>query len=116
MDMARLTELLQVRLIELGIAADDDVSAELARERAYVLAFCGVAELDEDLSAICVELAAAAILERLAAADKAALKNISMGDVSIGYAQSEAATKKYLAEGIYRKAIAALAAKRGIKW
>lgn len=121
MEVEKMVDLLLARLAALGVTDIDEPEADIERERAYVVAFCGLPEIgsamDDELCAICVELAAAAILERVAALDdKGSVKNISMGDVSVGYGESEADSGKRLAEGIYRRAIVRLAARRGIKW
>lgn len=120
MKIERMAELLLARLAELGVDGISEVEADIERERMFVARFCGIAEvggeLDEELSAICVELAAARILERQALGSGDGVKSISMGDVSVGYASSEADSRRGLAESIYRKAIIHLAARRGIKW
>lgn len=121
MDMARLTELLAARLTELNVTEiPADPSPALLREQAYVQDFCGVAELDEELAAVCVELAAAAILSEQAAlyagSSGEGVTALRMGDVSVSYAEDELAGKRELADGICRRAIGILASRRGIRW
>lgn len=120
MDMEYMAELLAARLMELQV---DEVPGgfeyPLSRELAYVKEFCGVDELDEELSAVCVELAAADILRGNACADSAeeGVKSLRMGDVAVGYTDGGATDKATaLAERIYRRAIGFLAGRRRIRW
>lgn len=115
MEVERMVELLEVRLLELGASGVQDVAATVERELAYALAFCALEKADDELGKIVVELAAADVLGRGVATD-GAVKSMSMGDVSVGYELSAAAAQRAMAEDIYRRAIARLAAKRGIKW
>lgn len=111
----RMVDMTEVRLRECGVDAPGDVTACVERELAYVLEFCALDEPDEELCAIGVELAAADVLVRTAD-NGGAVKSLVMGDVSVGFEKSTTAVAKELAEKIYHRAIARLAARRGIRW
>lgn len=113
----RMVDLLTVRLLELGLNDDGEGTADVERERAFALAFCGGEEVDVELAEIIVELAAASVLERNAAmAAGGDVQSVKMGDVSVRYAEDGVAGQKELAAGIYRQAIIRLSARRGIRW
>lgn len=114
MSVEKMVELLAVRLLELGVGDAGDCRGDVERERAYALEFCGCEEADDELGAIIVELAAAAVLERSAASD-GAVQSLRMGDVQVGFGAGEDGARG-LAAAIYRRAIARMAARRGIKW
>lgn len=118
MNVEKMAAMAAERLQGLGydVAAADCILA-VEREWAYVRAFCAVEQADDELGEICAELAAATVLREraLLSADKS-VKSIAMGDVDVSYAESEAATESELAEGMYRRGIVRLAAKRGIRW
>lgn len=111
----KMVEMTEERLRECGVGAPGDVTACVERELAYVLEFCALKEPDEELCAIGVELAVADVLARTAD-NGGAVKSLVMGDVSVGFEESSATGARELAEKIYRRAIARLAARRGIKW
>lgn len=114
MTVEKMVELLAVRLIELGLGDAGDCREDVERERAYALEFCGCEEVDSELGAIIVELAAAAVLER-SVMSNGAVQSVRMGDVQLGFGAGEDGARG-LAAAIYRRAIARMAARRGIKW